>query len=199
MKRIAITQRVDSAENYEERRDALDQNWHTFLHEVDIIALPLPNTPASVQTIVSEIKFDGIILSGGNDLALYGGDAPERDETEKILLDHAIKQDIPLMGVCRGLQFIQVAFGATLHRVANHVAVNHKISFDTHADTVNSFHNFGTTEGVSALVTMAVAEDGVIEAVSHRDHRIHGIMWHPERESPFRPSDIKLFQDFFGA
>ncbi|MBT4891266.1 MAG: C26 family cysteine hydrolase domain-containing family [Rhodospirillales bacterium] len=195
---MAISQRVDIIPEYGERRDALDQNWHTFFKAAGLMATPLPNNPETANQIIQNNQFDGIVLSGGNDLVSYGGDAPERDETEKMLLDYAILQKLPLMGICRGLQFIQASFGATLKQVLGHVSTRHEIIINGNSQTVNSYHNFGSFEDVSDLETLAVSKEGVIESVRHREHRIHGIMWHPEREAPFRASDISLFQDFFG-
>lgn len=199
MKRLAISQRVDIISKYGERRDSLDQKWHIFLNAAGFTATPLPNNQACAHEIIINGNFDGIVLSGGNDLASYGGDAPERDETEKMLLNYAIEQKLPLMGVCRGLQLIQVNFGETLISITGHIATRHIITFNDRLQTVNSFHSFGVREAVSELETLAVSEDGFIESVHHLNHRIHGIMWHPEREAPFMISDINLFQEFFGT
>lgn len=140
-------------------------------------------------------KPDGIILTGGNDLAAYGGDAPERDELEQFLIQYSVEQEIPLLGVCRGMQMILNQFGAKLRKVEGHVRVEHPLS---NGDTVNSFHSWGATECYRPLIPEAWSADGVLEAVTHQDHLwIHGIMWHPERYHPPRKQDIQFLKEVF--
>jgi putative glutamine amidotransferase len=142
-------------------------------------------------------KVNGIVLTGGNDLTVCGGDAPERDQTETALLDFAEKKDLPVFGVCRGMQMILHHFGNRLEKVPGHVAPRQRISIDGQSVEVNSFHNFGAMEVAPPLMTWAIAEDGVIEAVRHVDRRVMGVMWHPERVDPFAASDVALFSRFF--
>jgi putative glutamine amidotransferase len=141
----------------------------------------------------------GIVLTGGNDLAAYGGDAPERDETETALLDLAERRDLPVLGVCRGMQVIQHRFGTRLEKVHGHVASRQRISIDGKSVEVNSFHNFGAMEVCPPLMTWAVSDDGVIKAVRHTDRRMIGVMWHPERLEPFAADDVARFSRFFEA
>jgi putative glutamine amidotransferase len=145
------------------------------------------------------MPISGILLTGGNDLTAYGGDAPERDATESVLIDIADKRALPILGVCRGMQMIQHRFGIRLERVAGHVARLQTISVEGKPAEVNSYHNFGTTETRPPLQAWAFAEDGVIKAIRHPRARMTGIMWHPERLSPFAPRDIAFFQQFFGS
>jgi putative glutamine amidotransferase len=145
------------------------------------------------------MPISGILLTGGNDLTAYGGDAPERDATESVLIDIADKRALPILGVCRGMQMIQHRFGIRLGRVAGHVARLQTISVEGNPAEVNSYHNFGTTETRPPLQAWAFAEDGVIKAIRHPGARMTGIMWHPERLSPFASRDITLFQQFFGS
>jgi putative glutamine amidotransferase len=144
-------------------------------------------------------QVSGIVLTGGNDLAAYGGDAPERDETETALLDLAERRELPVLGVCRGMQMIQHRAGIPLERVCGHVAHRQSISIDGRSVEVNSFHNFGATKVQPPLMTWAIADDGVIKAVKHAKCRMIGVMWHPERLDPFTADDVALFANFFGA
>jgi putative glutamine amidotransferase len=145
------------------------------------------------------MPISGILLTGGNDLSAYGGDAPERDATENILIDIADKRTLPVLGVCRGMQMIQHRFGIRLERVAGHVTPRQVISIDGESAEVNSYHNFGARETRPPLEAWAFAEDGVVKAVRHTTERMMGIMWHPERLNPFASRDISLFQQFFGS
>jgi putative glutamine amidotransferase len=139
----------------------------------------------------------GIVLTGGNDLTAYGGDAPERDETEAALLDLAEKRDLPVLGVCRGMQVIQHRFGTRLQKVQGHVAARQRISIGGKSVEVNSYHHFGAMDVHAPLTTWAIADDGVIKGVRHADRRMLGLMWHPERREPFAEDDITLFSGFF--
>ena len=94
---------------------------------------------------------------------------------------------------------IQHRFGIRLERVAGHVARDRLFPSMATSAEVNSYHNFGATQTRPPLEAWAFAEDGVVEAVRHATGRMMGIMWHPERLSPFASRDISLFQQFFGS
>jgi N5-(cytidine 5'-diphosphoramidyl)-L-glutamine hydrolase len=197
MKAVAVSQRVMVDPPHSTRRDCLDQVWVKFLLRCALTPIPVPNSVDAALTIGEQVS--GIVLTGGNDLTAYGGDAPERDQTEMALLDLAERRDLPVLGVCRGMQVIQHRFGTCLHRVDGHVAPRQRISIHGQSVEVNSFHNFGATEVHPPLMGWAVADDGVIKAVKHQDRRMLGVMWHPERFDPFTVDDIALFSGFFEA
>ena len=200
MKKIIFTQRVEVIEAYNERRDCADQRITQFIQVCGFLPVPVPNNPDVVRCIVNEINPAGIILVGGNSLVKYGGNAPERDETDKTLLQIAVDGRIPLYGFCRGMQSILDYFGNDLINVKGHVAVRHKIYGSEDEIEVNSYHNQACTMLKSdELVVIMKSEDGVIEKVKHRSLPLMGTMWHPERENPFRNTDIDLLQTFMGG
>jgi gamma-glutamyl-gamma-aminobutyrate hydrolase PuuD len=195
MKTVAVTQRVVIDPPHSTRRDCLDQVWSKFLLACGLAPVPVPNSVEAALAICGQV--DGIVLTGGNDLAEYGGDAPERDATETALLDMAERRGLPVLGVCRGMQMILHRFGSPLHRVEGHVAPRQRILIDGRVADVNSFHNFAAKEVHPPLITWAVADDGVIKAVKHQQGRVFGMMWHPERLEPFRADDMALFAKVF--
>lgn len=199
MRCMAVTQRVEIVPTYGERRDALDQRWTDFLRQAGFFPLLVPNNPESLPGLLESIPVDGILLTGGGDLSHYGGNTPERDAVESMLIQVAIDKDVPLLGICRGMQAIQHFFGVPLEPVAGHVAKQQTVLVEGRPQAVNSYHNFGARTTNADLEVWAVAEDGVIEAVRHRHHSIHGVMWHPERLSPFRMADLELFMNIFGV
>lgn len=193
MKRIVMTQRVELIEAIGERRDALSQEWAVLAEACGFLPLPLPNHLPTVQRLLAELAPDGIILTGGNDLAAYGGNAPERDEVEACLIEWAMKERVPLLSVCRGTQMLLEYFGTPLRRVEGHIRVEHPLS---NGDVVNSFHGWGAVECRPPLTPLAWSGDGVLEAVRHRDCPwIQGMMWHPERYTPPRERDIQQIKE----
>lgn len=188
---IALTQRVETIEAIQERRDALSQEWAQLAESCGFIPLLLPNRYSLIQTMLKKIPLDGILLTGGNDI----GEAPERDEAERFLVQYALENRVPLLGVCRGMQMLLDYFGTPLQRVANHVRVQHLLS---NGDVVNSFHGWGAVECRPPLVPLAWSEDKILEAVSHEKYTwVQGIMWHPERYHPLRERDIVLLREVF--
>jgi N5-(cytidine 5'-diphosphoramidyl)-L-glutamine hydrolase len=206
MKKILVTQRVDELTSYKERRDAIDQRWTDLLISLDILPIFCSNNPQHLEMILSNQDIDGVILTGGGSLLKYGGDTPERDKIEKYILDWAIKTDTSVLGVCRGMQVIQDYFGISLININNHVGVRHKLNVrksyrlsplvDSFFD-VNSYHNQGTNQNSSNLISVATSQDDIVMAVEHIDKNIFGVMWHCERENPFKSQDKNLIRFVF--
>lgn len=193
---VLYTQRVEVIASYNERRDCADQQVARFLQTCGFIPVPVNNLPEFAEEFADSLHPAGILFTGGNDLTSYGGNAPERDATERILLNHAMQYNIPVLGICRGMQMIADYFGIPLQKVKGHVASHHSIAGDLSHRYVNSYHSWGITSVADPLYALEWAEDGVIEAISHRQKQIMGIMWHPERETPFAKEDIWLVSNF---
>lgn len=201
--------RETMAQGYHEPRDSLARNWGDFLTLAlpEAAWLPLPNLgPERSCAFCSRWGINGLILTGGEDV----GTAPVRDGTERSLLRHALQRDLPVLGVCRGLQLIWTEFGGELERTSGHRAVRHgvkylpdlKLSLEQEWGEVNSYHDQclrpparKMTETWSAF---AYAEDGTIEGVRFRQGRVVGLMWHPEREQVPSSTDTTLVRRLFG-
>jgi putative glutamine amidotransferase len=218
---------------------------HVFLYTSYITALeiagvvPLLITPAhSAQAVAALLALvDGLVLSGGEDIdpARYGETArvqldsvhTARDAMEFAALDHALQRDIPVLGICRGNQVLNVALGGTLwqdiptdlpdalgheqdggwDRRAHEVFVEpDSMLYHITGDRtlcINSFHHQAIREPARALRVVARAEDGLIEAVEAPAHRwLLGVQWHPERleaaQSDHDP-DRRIFAAFADA
>lgn len=148
---------------------------------------------------------DGLLLPGGGDLEprRYGqreiccwGKEPCRDEEEMMLIDRYTAAGKPVLGICRGMQSINVYFGGTLIQdIPGHNAVNgsdrlHKIRSTPAAPAalrwrgdriVNSAHHQAADRLGSGLLAVQWSPDGVIEAICHRILPVWGVQWHPER------------------
>ncbi len=197
MKLVALTQRVVVDLRTSERRDALDQRWSTFLRASGLTPLPLPNDPQSALALLDVADVTGLLLTGGNDLAALGGDAPERDETERQLLERCTQRGLPVAGVCRGMQLIQHLDGVPLEAVDGHVAPSQTITVDGAPQTVNSYHCFGARGTSEDLEVWARADDGVVKAVRSRTRPWIAMMWHPERFAEARAEDVALLRAHF--
>jgi putative glutamine amidotransferase len=163
-------------------------------------------------------RIDGIIFAGGSDVdpGLYGENPhptthvkPERDKAEVLLVRAAIRADLPVLGICRGLQLMTVAYGGRLHQhlpdVLGHTGhrpvagpkfgyhpvritagtLTHKILGDE--VTVNSFHHQGIADPGRLVPTGWCPEDDLIEAAEDPHGAfVLGVQWHPEDTSDFR-------------
>lgn len=196
---VLYTQRVEIIESYGERRDCADQQIAKFLWACGFTPVPANNLPDRAGPFLDAVRPSGILLTGGNDLVKYGGGAPERDETERFLLEYAMDRGIPLLGFCRGMQLIADYFGNPLQRVTGHTARRHPVAGELARESVNSYHNWGLRSVEEPLRVLSRAEDGVIESIRHRERSVMGIMWHPERETPFQDADIALASNFLNG
>lgn len=194
---VLYTQRVEIVESYGERRDCADQDIARLIEACGYLGVPVPNVREIAQQLFMRLKPVGIVLTGGNSLVKYGGNAPERDEMEHELIRLAIEQEIPVYGFCRGMQMILDYFNCELTEIQGHVAVRHKLKGILGELEVNSFHNQACLHIEEPLQVLAWTEDDVIEAVSCEKYRILATMWHPERENPFREEDILRIQNLF--
>ncbi|CAK0756441.1 N5-(cytidine 5'-diphosphoramidyl)-L-glutamine hydrolase [Azospirillaceae bacterium] len=201
--RIAVTMRESNAQGYVEFRDALARNWIDFLDIAlpEALWLPVPNMGAeAVSRYWRKWRLNGLILTGGEDI----GFSKLRDETEKALLEIALDQECPILGVCRGLQMMWNKIGGKMRSVGGHVACRHSVKIE-HANfftkhDINSYHGNGLFEDEGLREDYAVfarAEDGEIEGVEFRRGQMIGMMWHPERETFPAAYDVALIRKLF--
>ena len=175
---------------------------------------------------------DGFLLTGGQDVspALYGEEKrynfittyPLRDKLETIVLDRAIELDLPLLGICRGLQFMNAALGGTLYQDIPSefgTAISHRNAPPkSHAShdillepgtplsyllqekriAVNSTHHQGIKRLSPILKCMARAFDGLTEAAYLPLKKfIWGVQWHPELPDLYcNDLNEKIFETF---
>lgn len=161
------------------------------------------------------VECDGLILLGGRDIGpwFYGeknryADKPnhERDSLEWAILRNAMTHRFPIMGICRGMQFINVAHGGSLfqdtysqtkrpHRWQQHrVNLTGKLADYVPTNTVNSYHHQSVAMLADGLKVVGTANDGVIEAIYKPG--VLGVQWHPELLFPAQPAWIHLFRWF---
>jgi len=209
VKKILISQRFTSHKDYFEEREELDMRWGKFISACGMLPIPLLSQ-ANLNDYIEEIKPAGILITGGNDLASISSNPLDerRDKFEIKLIELAKNKDIPLLGVCRGLQLISSYFGNSLDVVENHVGNKHAVEFvdgslfsEVYGKSaeVNSYHNYGVAKNENAdIIECGKSQDGQVEAIAIKSKSIYAIMWHPEREKSFSEKDINLFIKIFG-
>ena len=128
--KVGLTQRVDFKEDISEYRDALDQRWIIFLESIGMTPILIPNQLKNVDQWLGSMQCQAYILTGGNDLDGLENAinvSPERDKTELAILEYAKKSNLPVLGVCRGFQFMNIFFGGKLERISGPVSQSHLI------------------------------------------------------------------------
>ena len=182
-------------------------------------------TPECFTSVAAAMDgVSGLLLTGGGDVdpALYGealdgsmGIEPERDEMEMALFRYAIEEDMPTLGICRGMQLINVAMGGRLiqdlpgHTLPEFQSAVHQVYVSPGSRfgaiigagaiyRTNSRHHQGLKEAQRAPSLMASAyhpEDGIVEALESPEHPwLVGVQCHPEREDEVPKSFGKLFE-----
>ncbi len=184
--RILLSMRITQANSYDEPRDSLAQEWTSFIEPLDSVPIGMPNNLSNPSAFIQALQPDLIVLTGGDDPRIKDN----RCQTEETLLSYATETRTPLLGVCRGMQFLNISLGGALRPVSGHVAQNHQVTivepwfksiYGDHV-VVNSFHDDGiATDDVAPSFDIAATFEGSVEAICHKSLPIAGIMWHPER------------------
>ena len=196
MNLLVMSQNRTFDEKRGESRDCIDSRLTNFFLSLDLEAVTIPNNAKDVTAILHKVIPTGVVLSGGNNI----GEEPQRDSTERALLDYAVQENLPVLGICRGMQMINHYLGGNLTSVDGHAGSAHRIHGERagfNRVNVNSFHNFQLEQLGENLSVAARSDDGTIEAITHNQLPWLGIMWHPERETPFSEDDLGLVTDLF--
>jgi putative glutamine amidotransferase len=209
--RVGISQRVDIIDFYGENRDSLDQKMVDWVVAAGFVPIPIPNVLVDedfsfesqpyLRNWLEELNVNALLLSGGNDI----GDIPKRDLTENFLLYWAKKNEIPVLGVCRGMQMMAIWSGSELVKVDGHVRTRHQLQvadddqLQKLPDSVNSFHKKALKECPDSFKILARSNDGNIEAIVHKNLPWEAWMWHPEREKEFMEVDIERFKNLISS
>ncbi|NOQ29639.1 MAG: gamma-glutamyl-gamma-aminobutyrate hydrolase family protein [Helicobacteraceae bacterium] len=207
MKKIAITQRLVENSSYYEIRESLDIKYCKLVDVCQLLPIVLPYEVDFINYF-DDIGIDGVILTGGNDLDVCNINelSKKRDDFEKKLLEYCIVKEIPIFGICRGMQIIASFFGSTFKMIDGEVNKKEKIMVNSDSqyssnlykiDYVNSYHNFEIDQISDDFIVVATNKNSVIKAIEHKKYKIFAQMWHSEREKVFDINQINLIKEFF--
>jgi len=186
---------------------------------------PLPQHLLSVEALVESSS--GVLIQGGGDIdpARYGesrrsdtvyGIVEAHDDFELAVIKEAVRQDKPILAICRGIQLLNVALGGTLHQDLGDVLPDRESHWDTYhlislidgsrvaramgslsPERSHSYHHQAIKNLAPDLTVVGSAPDGVIEAVEHRTCRwVVGVQWHPEDDAQDSHDQQRLFDAF---
>lgn len=208
--------------NYEELTCKLGRGYYQSVVEAGGVPVIIPPV-ADEHVIINTLScIDALILSGGGDInPLWAGEEPspllhginaERDKAELLTAQLAYNRQIPMLGICRGIQTLAVALGGKVKQDIGDIAtVKHSQDADRSEPThhvvieqgsvlygifdghlaVNSFHHQAVCDPGPRFRTVATASDGVIEAIESTEFKsVLGVQWHPE----CMESGLPLFQ-----
>ena len=198
--------------NYDEQTCKLAEGYYRSVQQaggVPVIIPPLADTDSIINTLE---HIDGLLLSGGADYnPLYADEEPipalhginsERDLPELLITRLAYNRQIPILGICRGIQTLAMALGGKVLQDIGQTTVKHSQdanrSEPTHSVTVekdstlfniykeeklyvNSFHHQAVGDAGPLFRVTATASDSTIEAIESAEYKsILGVQWHPE-------------------
>ena len=199
------------------------------------VVLPPVGGERAAEAVIGGL--DGLLLAGGSDLdpgyygerpsSKLGPTVPERDAFEVPLVALALRRGIPVFGVCRGMQLLNVALGGTLFQdIPSEIGrdvLKHRQETPKWEPThevglredswvrsiiqescveVNSYHHQGVKDLADSLVVSGVSPDGIIEALESRDFSdrwLVGVQWHAEAMRDVGPEQRKLFEAHVSA
>lgn len=229
---IALCSSYEKNENAE--RIFLNEDYLRAIRHFGGIPVLIPATAGEEEQAMLLNLCDGLVLTGGNDIdpALYGEEvlndtvepAPERDAGEYRLCDMALERKLPILGICRGLQMLNVYFGGTLHQDIPSQCpsdVKHRMEEPWHRTEhdclvhgasplfsllgqetihVNSHHHQAVKDIAPGLRAMGKCSDGIVEALwKPGDTLLWAVQWHPEKIWDIEASSARIFRAFIDA
>jgi putative glutamine amidotransferase len=209
-------------------------NYVKWIHHADSTVVTVDFTSMPIDSALNLLEScDGLLLTGGEDIvpAYYGKSTesgrcetnPARDSLEFALIKKAMKRRMPILGICRGQQILNVAMGGTLvvdipsdrpsaaaHRCEDYTKCFHHVRLDkssniyaicqTDTGWVTTNHHQAVEKVAPGLKAVAWAPDGIIEAIEYSSPGtkpfLQAVQWHPERMPADNPLSMPLMKAF---
>ncbi len=196
MKYILLTQR-EIIDKYGEKTDVMESSYIRYFTELGYVPLTISNFTENTDVFFEKLDISAVVLTGGGSLPVeyydkdYGYDIQKnRDLKETELIKLCLKNNIPLLGVCRGMQFINGYFGGKVSQLSGlkeerPTGKDHIVYYKDQTLIVNNYHNDGIYKHNLSSELISVYEDtvnGTVESFISEKYRVLGVQWHPERE-----------------
>lgn len=170
----------------------IKKRYLSYLKKNNVV--PLLITKENEQLL---IDCDFVVFIGGSDIEpsrynkkIYANFNKEDDEFEFHILDIATALHLPILGICRGIQLLNVYFGGTLKNISNHLNSfhfvtnsNNKLKIKKHQ--VNSYHHQAIDKLAENFSCLLISDDNIIEAIEDKKKRIIATQYHIEIDDPF--------------
>lgn len=204
MIRALITQR-EITDAHGVSCDCLERSYADYFTGMGVSLIPVSNFARPDESVLKQE--DLLILTGGGDLPAKGytdetvsvNEQKERDETEHFLFDYAIKHGVPILGICRGMQFINAMLGGKtvknfIGKEKRSCGTDHVIKSGKETLIVNHYHNdFIRIDNLAKKLAPIFTDEanGTVEICACPEKKILAFQYHPERNFTDEASKIK--------
>ncbi|MDP4093985.1 MAG: gamma-glutamyl-gamma-aminobutyrate hydrolase family protein [Bacillota bacterium] len=225
---------ISSNYNYDNDVTFIKPGYYEAVNEVGGTAVLLPVNAAEEIVLDLAGRLDGFIISGGPDAdARFFGEenlpfnqeiSPYRDNVEMLLIRKALELNKPILGICRGIQLMNIVSGGTIYQDIEKQRENvikhsqqapkwyptHNIAieedsriwdcFKSGRADVNSFHHQAVKDTAPGYRVTSRTSDGIIESIEHKTHKFAvGVQWHPELMWKQNHEFLNIFRMFVDA
>ena len=195
--KIITSLRITSIPERKEIRDSVDQNLLSILIDSNIYPILIPNSfglyrnSKKLIRYLDKIKPNGLLLTGGEDF-------PKnrlRFNLEKFLFNFFFKKNLPIFGICRGMQMIGILNGVNLKKTKLKVKKKYFLRNGNYKASAKCYFRWELDSIPKNYEKTFTSQNGTVWGIKHNNLRCEGVMFHPERENSIKTK--KYISKFF--